>query len=444
MRICLTAVLAVLTLLGCMLGCDEPPVAPGRGVVLVILDTARADHFSAYGYSRETTPHFDRLAREGERYTQAYSQSPWTLPSIATILTGLPPHRHGAGRGASGIFPLYGDVGTLAERLSTAEYRTAAFMNVVWCDPGSGLARGFEHYDFATTDASNKGQRDAVAVTDAALGWLRGLERESFFVVLHYFDPHLTYDPPPPFDTRFEDGEEGRIAPGFGSADEVYAVRSGEISLDDASRASLISRYDGELAFVDAQFGRLRDALERSGRWEDSLVIVVADHGEEFWDHGGFEHGHTHYGELLNVPLIVRRPGTETGTVRRERVRQIDIAPTVMDFAGLDRDGDLPGEPLGGDGAPFSVAEGSLWGGDLVSVRSDSGTLILDRASGVQTFFAAGDDGETRPLPYGTSGADETLLEILRTLPAERRQQDDTWEPTDEQLERLKSLGYLR
>jgi hypothetical protein len=134
------AALALLALICLMTACEAPPQEPGRGIVLVILDTARADHFSAYGYPRQTTPHFDRLAREGERYTQAYAQSPWTLPSVATILTGLPPHRHGAGRGAGGIFPLYDDVGTLAERLSDVGYRTAAFMNVVWCDPGSIVA----------------------------------------------------------------------------------------------------------------------------------------------------------------------------------------------------------------------------------------------------------------------------------------------------------------
>ena len=136
--------------------CAPGGAEPRGDVILVILDTTRADHFSSYGYPRLTTPNFDRLAADGERYTRAWSQAPWTLPSIATILTGQPPHVHGAMRGESGFFGVRPDVRTLAERLSSAGYRSAAFINVVWCNPElSQLDRGFEHYDFRSSDASN-------------------------------------------------------------------------------------------------------------------------------------------------------------------------------------------------------------------------------------------------------------------------------------------------
>jgi arylsulfatase A-like enzyme len=201
---------------------------------------------------------------------------------------------------------------------------------------------------------------------------------------------------------------------------------------------SLVARYDGELRYTDEQFGRLREALERNGRWVETLVVVVADHGEEFWDHGGFEHGHTHYRELLRVPLIVRRPDDPAGLVVTDRVRQVDIVPTVLDFAGRPLGADLPGRPLGSGSAPYAFAEGSLWGGDLFSVRSDAGTLILRRDDGAQQFFGPDDVLEREPQAAGP----EALLELLRSLPELRAPGRTPVEPTPEQLEKLRSLGY--
>jgi len=415
-----------------------------RGVVLVILDTVRADHLSSYGYERETTPNLDRLAAEGERYEQAWAQAPWTLPAIATILTGQPPHVHGANRTARGLFPLREEIPTLAQLLAEREFRTAAFINVVWCSPRSELDRGFAVYDYAASDASNRGQRDARETTDAVVGWLAGLQPDDdFLLVVHYFDAHLTYDPPQPFDTLFEPDEAGRIGPGFGAAQEVFAIRDGRLPLDERQRASLVARYDGEIRFADEQFGRLRAELERLGRWDDSLVVAVGDHGEEFWDHGGFEHGHSHHVELLRVPLIVKRPDGPAGAVLRQRVRQLDIVPTVLEYTGIENPGGLPGRPLGREGARYSVAEGSLWAGDLVSVRSDLGTLIRNRTSGATLFFGPDDPGELRP---GTAlvGPAAALAEILGALPPDSEPGARPYQPSEEQLERLRALGYVR
>ena len=423
-------------------GCGEEPARRGD-VILVIVDTARADHLSSYGYLRQTTPELDRLAAEGERYENAWAQSPWTLPAVATILTGQPPHVHGAGRTAAGIRPLRPDLPTIAERMAAAGYRTAAFINVLWCAPTSGLNRGFERYDFRTSDESNVGTRDAAETTTAALDWLSGAGEDPVFMVVHYFDPHLTYDPPAPYDTMFEEGGGPRVPPGFGSAAQVFRIRRGEIRLDPAQRSSLIARYDGELRFMDEQFGRLRRGLEEAGRWDDALVVVVGDHGEEFWDHGGFEHGHSHHRELMRVPLIVRRPAGERGEVLNGRVRQIDVAPTVFDFAGLPGPVGLPGRVLGPEGSRFAVGEGSLWAGDLVSARSDAGTLILDRGSGELVFFGSEDRFEHAGRP-GEENADPELLQLLRALPAAPASPAQELELTEEQLEQLRSLGYIQ
>lgn len=434
----LVATVALATLAGCSGGSDAP------AVVIVIGDTVRADHLSAYGYERATSPALEQLAAEGVRFDAAYAQSSWTLPTIATILTGQPPHRHGAGRVERAVRPLFPDVPTIAERLQLAGWETAAFVNVVWLDPKSGLARGFDTYDLRLTDASNLNPRNAAATTDDALGWLEGQARdEPFLLVVHYFDPHMTYDPPAPWDTEFDEAA-AEIERGFGSAQQIFEIRAGRLASDERTRRGLEARYDGELRFIDEQFARLRKGLERQGRWDDALVLFVGDHGEEFWDHAGFEHGHTHFEEMIRVPLIVRDPTSERagGTVATERVRQLDIVPTVLDFAGLAAKG-LPGRVLGSGGATHTIAEGSLWSGDLLSIRSDAGSVIWSRDNDWSRYYAPDDPQQLRPLPVDGEAASE-LLELLEALPPEQVRPGDNWQPTPEQLERLKSLGYVR
>ena len=421
--------------------CPSSPPAR-KGVILVVLDTTRADHLSCMGYSRPTSPNMDRLAEESRLYRNAWSQAPWTLPSFASIVSGQLPRHHGAGRAPDGrLFPIAEDVPTMAEHLGEAGWQTAAWVNVVFCNPRSGVARGFTTYDFQSSDASNTGHRDARATTDAALAWAEAADPDApFLMMVHYFDPHLTYDPPPPFDTRFEPDEQEHLPTGFGSASQLFAMRSGELKLTPRQTTSLIARYDGEIAFTDEQFARLRSGLEQLGMWDESLVIVVADHGEEFWDHGGFEHGHSHYRELLHVPLIVKRPGEPAGT-RDELVRQIDILPTVLDYAGLAVPPELPGQVLGSAGVAYSVAEGSLWAGELISIRGAEGTLIQLQDGGSVTFFAAEDDAESLSVPAGTSPDARALIDALQALPPLGSLQEP-WQPTEEELQRIRALGY--
>lgn len=439
-------ILRILRFLAASLALLPPACAPKPApptVVLVIADTVRADHLGCYGYSRDTSPNLDRLAAEGARFQDAWAQAPWTLPAVASILTGQPPHVHGAGRAVRGLHPVRPNVATLAERLHAAGWMTSAVVSVVFCSPESGLARGFDRYDHQTSDATNVGARDAKETTDRALTAAQEAAGRPLLLLVHYFDAHLTYDPPAPFDTMFDPEAAARVGRGFGSAAQVRAIGDGTLALDDTQRRGLVARYDGEIRFLDREFGRLRDGLGALGRWEQALVIVVGDHGEEFWDHGGFEHGHSHHAELLRVPLIVRGPGRPAGTVVTERVRQIDIAPTVLAYAGVAGDG-LPGSVLGGKRAEFALAEGSLWAGDLASVRSDRGSFLWDRTSGRWEEYAPGDLAESADLlPPGTipSGPE---ADLLRALPPSRRNEPGDWAPREEDLERLRSLGYIR
>jgi arylsulfatase A-like enzyme len=241
----------------------------------------------------------------------------------------------------------------------------------------------------------------------------------------------------------FEPDGTSAVPRGFGSAAEVFAIRDGTRQLDARERESLIARYDGEIRFLSDEIGRLVAEMEAAGLWDDTVVVVAADHGEEFWDHGGFEHGHTHHHELLRVPLIVRDPGGPRGVVRDGRVRLLDVVPRVLASADLDVPGELPGRGLGDEAAPHAVAEGSLWAGDLVSVRSDGGTVMLHRERDAAVYYRPDDPREERPLPVTGSGPQE-LLSLLESLPPARTRGDEPWTPDAEQLERLRSLGYAR
>ena len=287
------------------------------------------------------------------------------------------------------------------------------------------------------------GTRDAARTTEAALQWLRGAGDDPVFMVVHYFDPHLTYDPPAPFDTMFEEQGRPRVPTGFGSAAQVFRTGVERSGSGPAERKSLVARYDGELRYVDEQFGRLRRGLEEAGRWDEALVVVVGDHGEEFWEHGGFEHGHSHHRELMRVPLIVKRPAGLRGEIFDGRVQQIDVAPTLLEFAGLPRPDGLPGRTLGPEGARFAVGEGSLWAGDLVSARSDAGTLILNRDSGDLVYYEPGDRFELDGR-QGEELADPELLRLLRALPVGPASPAEERVLTEEQLEQLRSLGYIQ
>ncbi len=424
------------------IGCGDSRAPENPGVLLVVIDALRADHLRSYGYNLPTSPALDRLASEGERYDRAWAQSSWTLPAMASILTGRLPPAHGAGLDAAGsIVPIRAAVPTLAEHLAEAGFLTGAVTNGEFCAPRTGLARGFRSYDHLPGDgASNRGTRGARETTDAALAWLEGVGDRPYFLLVHYLDPHLTYDPPPPYDTMFQRGDTSLIREGFGSRAEVDAVRRGRVVLTAAGRRSLIARYDGEIRYVDDQIGRLREAMESAGLWDRTLVIVAGDHGEEFWDHGGFEHGHSHHSEILHVPLIVRRPGGPSG-VRTERVRQIDIAPAILAYAGLPAPSAMPGRVLDGRGAPCAVAAGGLASGPLLSIRCDDGTLILDTASGARRFYSPADPKETRESRAEYLRPSNRLEDILRVLFDPLR--PPALDLSDEQREILRTLGYV-
>jgi arylsulfatase A-like enzyme len=336
-------------------GC-RPPSPVGANVLLIGIDTLRADHLGCYGYPRPTSPRIDALCEEAVVFETAISQSPWTLPAFASIFTGVIPSSHRAGEGKVAAISLLTQARarftalhpsreTLATRLRRAGWRTASFVSNSFVGPDFGLTRGFQ--DFVETETSD-------TVVKAALAWLEQHARERFFLFLHIIDPHQPYSPPradaAPFIDPAYNGPLGLSYPAtlLGGAQT------------EADRRRVIDLYDGEVRFVDRLVGRVLDALGRLGVKEQTLIVVTSDHGEGLFEHGHLGHGQTLYDELLHVPLIVRFPGrTPKGRVSAQ-VRTLDIAPTVLDAIGITPPSHLDGVSL----MPLARGDG---GGDLLA-----------------------------------------------------------------------------
>jgi choline-sulfatase len=310
-----------------VVGCERPPsVHQGPNVVLITLDTTRADRLGCYGYAGGTSENLDWLAEQGVLFTQAIAQAAVTPVSHASILTGQNPYTHGL-RVMHGLHEnrLRESCVTLAEVLRAAGYRTAAFVSAFPVTERFGLHQGFETFDaeFMTDNPeaivsddgvvnTGKNQRRADATTDRALAWL-ATTREPFCLWLHYFDPHDPKLRPP---DKFM--EAYRLPPG---------------PLPDMLRAL----YDAEVRFMDQQLGRVLDQLRESGRFKNTIIVVVADHGEGLGDHNWWTHGIL-YQEQIRVPLIVCAPSASAGKKVDYLVRTIDVMPTVLELAGVSRD----------------------------------------------------------------------------------------------------------
>jgi arylsulfatase A-like enzyme len=262
-------------------------IAPA-GVVVITLDTTRADRLSPYGFMNVSLPHLERLAREGVVFDQATSVAPLTLPAHASLFTGLLPPRHGVRDNADP--PLAEAHTTLAEVLRSHGFRTGASVGSVVLDPDRGLQQGFQQYRGVVAGSAAR-QRRADSVIDDALQWLDGISGARFFLWVHLYDPHRPYDPPEP-----------------------YASTYGH------------NPYVGEIAFADAQIGRLLEALERRARLDRTVVVVAGDHGESLGERGERDHGVLIYENVLRVPLIVRGPGLAPRRVG-EVVRLTDVMP---------------------------------------------------------------------------------------------------------------------
>ncbi|MGH9315456.1 MAG: sulfatase family protein [Vicinamibacterales bacterium] len=409
-------------ILSVMLGsCASPEQPPSPlGILIVTLDTTRADYLSAYGAGPVWTPNLDRLAADGVVFEQAMSVAPLTLPAHCSLFTGLLPPRHGVRDNAGAS--LAADHQTLAEVLQRRGFETAAFVGSVVLSAGRGLEAGFDVYDDGITKgrpATGRGlQRPADHVVDQAIAWLEGRRDAPFFLWVHLYDPHAPYDPPEPFRTAY--------------GDDPYA---------------------GEIAFADAQLGRLLDVLDRRRLLDRTAVIVAGDHGESLNEHGERGHGIFLYQNVIRVPLIVRVAGVPARRVP-EVTRLVDVMPTVLELAGA--------PPAASDGvslvAAMTGAAGSLdleayseslyptrfgWS-PLRSLRD--GRFKLIEAPRPELYDLEIDPAERHNL-YAERSAIAALmsrrLSALTRQYVSRHDARDSVGPAPETIERLAALGYV-
>ncbi len=406
--------------------CARPPEF---NVLLVTLDTTRADRLGCYGYTPAHTPALDSLAADGVLFENAFTPAPVTLPAHASLFTGLVPPVHGVRD--NGIYRLEDEAVTLAELLGDAGMATAATVAAYVLASRFGLAQGFAHYDERLKgqpggQAAFYVERPASEVTDAALGWLekRG-DKKPFFLWVHYFDPHSPYAPPAPFDS---------LCPG--------------------------RPYDGEIAYMDSQLGRLLSALQKSEQYGNTMIVAVGDHGEALGQHGEPTHGIFLYNPTVRVPLIVKFPeGGHAGGRVAPNVSLVDIFPTVLERAGLDVPDGIQGRSL----LPLLSNERIVPGASrtiYLETLMPEQTFGWHRLEGMvhenlkyigaplpELYDIAADPGESDNLvEHDTAAAERAasrLANLQRELARQARPLAGRISLDSESAERLRALGYV-
>jgi arylsulfatase A-like enzyme len=410
-----------------------PSAGPAHpNVLLLVIDTQRADHLSSYAYGRPTTPRLDSLAKEGVLFERAHSPASWTLPSHASLFTGRWPHEHHAGDPLRPF--LDGRYPTLAEALRDSGYATGAFVaNTFWVGRQVGLQRGFTRFeDFLLTAADVPftpllgrkvqwevapkwgwvdlpGRRRADFMHRRLLGWLDDVGNRPFFAFVNYMDVHGPFLAPPPFSTMFSKSDartkvtEIELAPTTVEASDRLKTRLQE-SIDS---------YDGSLAYLDHEIGNLLDTLEKRRVANDTLVIVTSDHGESFGEHGLVNHGNSLYLDQTHVPLIIRFPARVPAGVRDGRPVSLTALPaTVLRLIGV-TDQRFSGPSVmeqavdrsGVQAAMTEVARRRAVPNDWPSARGSLKSLVTDRwhfivsePGAIELYDVTNDMGELRNL----------------------------------------------
>lgn len=433
---------------------------PGAANFLLIsIDSLRADHLGCYGYDQDTSPNLDRIASEGIMFTRAFAPTSWTLPSHMTVLTGLPPEGHGVVDDGQGLAQ---GVSTLAEILQARGYVTAGFVSGPYLHSRYGFNRGFAHYDdYSVVSPNNKfSHRDITSptlwqhVADWLDAWNEKAADSPFFLFVHMWDVHYDFIPPPPYDRMFDPDYLGNLTgENFARSEAIHP------EMDSRDLEHLVALYDGEVRFTDHHVGLILEELAELRVLDDTLVVVISDHGEEFFEHGEKGHRKNLFQETVQVPLLARWPGRlSAGAVNTKVVSLVDLMPwavalleiepkpRVHEFAApnLQRFRELREDPS-------TFARDSVFG-DLHDeegfVLDDKHKLVVryDTPGKEQLFDLSLDSGETRNLARERAG---TVLEMRKRLDAWRklwskyRGSAEEVELEEADLEQLRALGYI-
>ena len=358
-------------------------------VILISIDTLRADHLSCYGYHRETSPFIDGLAQKGMRFVDARSPSPWTLPTHTTMMTGLHPHHHGV---VDDSVQRDEKTKMLAEVMKDSGYDTAGIVSSLYVSSIFGFDKGFDTFeDFSlhTEKANLSGGVQASDVVDRALSWWKGREEgKPVFLFLHFYDAHYAYEPPKPYNTMFDrESKKGDLR-----YRNYFHFKKNPPKEKDFEH--LIAQYDESIRYIDDQISRLSTELEgRSIRW-----VITSDHGEEFGERGSWGHAHTLYHEQLHIPFIISGAGISKREVA-QRVGTEDIMPTISSWSDTSME-KVDGIDVLKEVIPKRVfiAETSRFRSCRLSVASDGYRLEWDLRSRSQELFSDRDFLETEDL----------------------------------------------
>jgi arylsulfatase A-like enzyme len=425
---------------------DSPPP---QLLLLISIDTLRPDHLGVYGYERPTSPTLDAVAAAGVVFEDVMSTSPWTLPSHASMLTGLYPSSSGVdSHGAE----LPGNLATLASWLSEQGFATGAVVNSLFVSERHGFDRGFEDFFYVRESAAQR--EPSRLITDRARSWLEAPDERRRFLFLHYYDVHSDFVSTPESEAKFVGEYDGSVD---GSTRQLLRVRVGlsDLRLGPKDIAHLFDRYDAGIRQLDDELARLLRYLDESGWAERTLLVVTSDHGEEFGEHGSYLHGRTQYQEVLHVPLILRGPGVPAGVRIATPASLVDLVPTLLSTLGIP-------SPAGLDGIDLSV----LWQRDVDglelrllyseadhrnaipdatrSIRQGRFKLVVDRATGTHALY---DLERDRPELHDVASEHPKLTHRLLEQIEQRmgrRVEAPVAAPLDRnETKRLRSLGYL-
>ena len=450
---CLLALCFVFSATSCSNGNKSRDKKPN--IIFLMLDTVRADHLSGYGYERETSPALDAFAKENLKAAFAMTAAPWTPASVASMFTGLYPSSHrmtppnDRDVALQGTSRLSHELYLLPEMLKDAGYRTAGVSPNPWITKQFGYAQGFDEFHFIARAPANK-------VTESGREIIEQLSRsglaEPFFLYLHFLDPHAPYNPPSNYAGRFH----GALARSPFTYDEEML--------------NLINLYDAEIAFLDSELGKFFEYLKDKKLYDELMIVVVSDHGEQFMEHGDLRHGYKLFNEEVHIPLIIKtgRRGAQ-GRVIEETVSTIDIVPTILDRLSMKRPENLPGVSLL-DEAALKTRRGvmseirkkydmksitDLPGNRLImDVRFDENNPDLARslenwvAPGVVGLFnskqeyACTQPVQNKGLEAKLRGAFSEIHTSALKIVVSQSTTDEKIK--DETIEQLKSLGYLQ
>jgi len=428
-------------------------------LILITVDTLRADHLGAYGYRRATSPNVDALAKESLLFRRAFSQAPETNPSLSSLMTSHYVHETQVRRNFHQLQP---GANTLAEILQANGWRTGAVVSNYSLRRGSGFEQGFEDYDDRMEDVATPTwegiERVAPKTTAAALDWLRRHREDRFFLWVHYMDPHAPYHPLEPYNAMFLEsaGGERKHLPflsleSFEAGSQVGGIPVNARLGDHADPEYYVSQYDGEISFLDHWLGELLKETRALGLLDNTLVILTADHGEGMGEHNlYFNHTEFVYTELIHVPLLIRLPGaSQAGKAIELPVGLIDLLPTILRALALESPGPLRGQNLLNP-QPKAILAGAFFTPGQVTVIS--GEMKLIHTAGRYSLYDLGRDFyEARDLMQTGDVAELDAARGLKETMFAIRNQDELglglpveWVVLPEEKRKLKALGYVQ